>query len=116
MIGIIVCTLISHLITEDLLTNNSTLLRSARTTIKKVERDAIAVANFHTQRLKDCTILTNIRLMCASYLERKERPAKKESSVHLYITKQSLDIFLLAISYSCLIDLLSLKSNSNSGN
>jgi hypothetical protein len=85
MIGIIVSMLINHLIIEDLQTSTITQQKDVRNTMSKKEQDALKCANYLIPNLKLYTIQTNIRLINARTLTRKEKPVKKENFVLLYI-------------------------------
>ncbi len=115
MTGITVSMPTNPSITEDHLTNFTMFQKNVRTITKSLELGAERSANTLIQHLRDYIIHTSIRQIFASSTERKERHARKENSVHLFILNLNKDIFHHVISFIFLIDFTRLLILLNNG-
>ncbi len=85
-------------------TSNITCLRSARTTIRTLARDAMTNASCHIPHSKDSIIHTNIKLILVSSTRAKRGIARKVSYVPSCIKSSNLEISRFVIDCSYMTD------------
>lgn len=108
MTGITVFTHINLLTTEDLQIRFIICQKNVKPTIQIQDWAVKKIANSRIQPSKDFITLINTRLIHVNSLERREKIARRVSSVLLYTLIMSRDIYRHAIKWHSLIDLKNL--------
>lgn len=116
MIGIIVSMRINLLTIEDHLINFIIQLRSVKIMMNSLAQDATIPVSCPIPLSKDSIIHTSIRQTSASYLERRERHAKRGSYARLFTLSSKLDTFLPVINFFFMKDWVNHLKLLSSGN
>ena len=103
-IGTTVCMHTSPLTSGDAPTSTTTCQRSARTTIKILDRDAMTNASSHIPHLRDSIIHTNIKLIHVSSSRARRGTARKVSYVLSFTKSLNKGISKFVINCFCMTD------------